>query len=229
MQVRVGLPEQLRSQAAALYWQAFGGKLGRVMGPDARALAFLQRVIRADHCICAIGRDGRLLGIAGFKSPYGSFAGGTPQDLRAVYGPVGALWRGSLLRLLQSEIDNDRFLIDGLCVASDQRGKGIGAALLTALIAEARGRGYGAVRLEVIDTNIRARALYERMGFAPWRSATIGPLRHVFGFSRAMTMVQDVPRQTGPEPGPELAHGPQGPSDTVALMARLSNSAIRMD
>ena len=37
-----------------LYWQAFGGKLGRVLGPDARALAFLERVIREDHVIVAL-------------------------------------------------------------------------------------------------------------------------------------------------------------------------------
>jgi len=191
--VRLGLPEHLKPQAATLYWQAFGGKLGRVMGPEPRAHAFLLRVLRADHCICALSDDGALLGIAGFKSPRGSFAGGEAQDLQAVYGRVGAAWRGSLLRLLQSEVDNDRFLIDGICVAREQRGRGVGSALVTALMAEAVARGYSAIRLEVIDTNIRARALYERLGFAAWRSETLGPLRHVFGFSRAVTMVRALP------------------------------------
>lgn len=193
MQVRLGLPEHLRPQAVDLYWQAFGSKLGRVMGPDDRAHAFLRRVIRPDHCICALSDDGELIGIAGFKSPHGSFAGGDAHDMRVIYGRVGAAWRSSLLRLLQSEIDNDRFLIDGLCVARHQRGQGVGSALMTALMAEASRRGYGAIRLEVIDTNIRARALYERLGFAPWRSETLGPLRHVFGFSRAVTMVRPLP------------------------------------
>ncbi|NEX46068.1 GNAT family N-acetyltransferase [Rhodobacter sp. ETT8] len=163
------------------------------MGPAPRAHAFLLRVLRADHCICALSDEGRLLGIAGFKSPQGSFAGGASEDLRRVYGYWGAAWRGALLRLLQSDIDNDRFLIDGLCVARDQRGQGIGSALVSALMDEARRRGYGAIRLEVIDTNIRARALYERLGFAPWRSETLGLLRHVFGFSRAVTMVRALP------------------------------------
>jgi ribosomal protein S18 acetylase RimI-like enzyme len=187
-----GLPEHLKQQAADLYWQAFGGKLGRIMGPDVRAHAFLLRVIRSDHCICAVSDEGRLLGIAGFKSPAGSFAGGDMGDLRAVYGRIGAAWRSSLLRLLQTDVDNERFLIDGICVDRDQRGKGIGKALVLALIEEASLRGYPAVRLEVIDTNIRARALYERMGFAARRSEPLGPLRHVFGFSRAVTMVRSL-------------------------------------
>ncbi|MFN4128711.1 MAG: GNAT family N-acetyltransferase [Paracoccaceae bacterium] len=193
MQIQLGLPEHLRTQAADLYWQAFGGKLGRVMGPEPRAHAFLLRVLRADHCICAVSDDGQLLGIAGFKSPAGSFAGGEAQDLQAVYGRIGAAWRSSLLGLLQTDIDNDRFLIDGICVARDQRGRGIGSALMAALMAEASARGYGAIRLEVIDTNIRARALYERLGFAAGHIETIGPLRHVFGFSRAVTMVRALP------------------------------------
>lgn len=193
MQISFGLPDHLRSQAADLYWQAFGGKLGRVMGPAPRAHAFLLRVLRADHCICALSAEGQLLGIAGFKSPHGSFAGGDAEDLQRIYGRVGAAWRSALLRLLQSDIDNDRFLVDGLCVAREARGQGIGSALMTALMAEASARGYGAIRLEVIDTNIRARALYERLGFAASRSETLGPLRHVFGFSRAVTMVRALP------------------------------------
>ena len=193
MHVRIGLPEHLKPQAAILYWQAFGGKLGRVMGPEPRAHAFLLRVQRADHCICALSDDGQLLGIAGFKSPQGSFAGGEAGDLRAVYGRIGAAWRGGLLRLLQSEVDNDRFLIDGICVAREARGHGVGSALVAALMAEATARGYQAIRLEVIDTNIRARALYERLGFAAWRVETLGPLRHVFGFSSAVTMVRALP------------------------------------
>lgn len=193
MQISFGLPDHLRPQAADLYWQAFGGKLGRVMGPAPRAHAFLLRVLRADHCICALSPDGQLLGIAGFKSPHGSFAGGEAEDLQRIYGRIGAAWRSGLLRLLQSDIDNDRFLVDGLCVAREARGQGIGSALMAALMAEASARGYGAIRLEVIDTNIRARALYERLGFAAWRSETLGPLRHVFGFSRAVTMVRALP------------------------------------
>lgn len=193
VQICFGLPEPLRPQAAHLYWQAFGGKLGRVMGPAPRAHAFLLRVLRADHCLCALSDDGALLGIVGFKSPQGSFAGGDLADLQSVYGHLGAAWRSALLRLLQSDTDNDRFLVDGLCVAPAARGQGIGSALMAALMDEARGRGYSAIRLEVIDTNIRARALYERLGFAAWRSETLGPLRHVFGFSRAVTMVRALP------------------------------------
>ena len=190
--VSLGLPPSLRAQAASIYWQAFGGKLGRVMGPDARAHAFLARVMRADHALVARDKTGALLGLAGFKTPQGSFAGGSWTDMRAVYGLAGLAWRLPLLALLSREVDNDRFLLDGICVAPAARGLGVGSALMAAIEDEARARGYAYVRLDVIDTNWRARALYERLGYMGIKTAPLGPLRHVFGFDAAVTMVKPV-------------------------------------
>lgn len=187
----LGLPADQRAAAARLYWQAFGGKLGRVMGPEALALAFLTRVIREDHVIAALDDD-RLLGLIGFKTPGGAFAGGGMADLRAVYGVAGSLWRGALLRMLSREVDGERFLVDGICVAAEARGLGIGSALIEAICVEARSRGYAEVRLDVIDTNHRARALYERQGFVATRTTGLGLLRHVFGFAAATTMVRPI-------------------------------------
>ncbi len=185
-----GLPESLRPQAVELYWQAFGGKLGRVMGPDRKARAFLHAVIRADHAMVAVDDQGQLLGLLGFKSPAGSFAGGDLAQMRRHYGLFGSAWRVPLLWLLGREVDNDRFLIDGLCVARQARSLGIGTALLHAAYDRARARGYAAIRLDVVDTNWRARQLYERHGFQVVKTSPLGLLRHVFGFAAAHTMVR---------------------------------------
>lgn len=192
IRIEQGLPDALRAEAAVLYWQAFGGKLGRVLGPEDLALRFLTRVMRADHCLTAIDAEGHLVGLAGFKTRHGSFAGGSEADLRAIYGQIGGRWRALLLRLLGNEVDNRRFLLDGLCVTRGARGQGVGTALLEAIVAEARARGYPAVRLDVVDTNWRAKALYERRGFVVARTAEIGPLRLIFGFNAAHTMVRTV-------------------------------------
>ncbi|MGV8986214.1 MAG: GNAT family N-acetyltransferase [Cypionkella sp.] len=187
-----GLPDHLRADAARLYWQAFGDKLGIIMGPESRALAYLQRVIRPDHVLIALSDEGRLLGLAGFKSPQASFASGGPDDLRASYGLIGGTWRARLLGWLGQEIDNENFLLDGLCVAPDCRGQGLGTTLMEAIFAEARQRGYASVRLDVVDTNWRAQALYRRLGFVETRHENIGVLRHVFHFTTAITMVRQI-------------------------------------
>ena len=187
-----GLHAHLRPEAARLYWEAFGGKLGRVMGPEDRALAFFQRVIRADLCFAALDGEGRLVGIAGYKTPAGSFAGGSWADLTAVYGAFGGRWRGWILWALNRGVDNDRFLVDGICVAREHRGMGVGSLLLAALYREAVERGYGSVRLDVVQNNWRARALYERQGFRATRTEELGLLRFLFGFASSTTMVRPL-------------------------------------
>lgn len=190
-----GLPEALRREAAGLYWKAFGSKLGRVLGPDDRALAFIEGAILASHAIVALDDEGRLLGLVGFKTPEGSFADGSYGLLRRVYGTWGGLWRGLALELLTREVDNARFLIDGLCVAPWARGQGIGSRLLAEAMALARARDYGEIRLDVVETNPRARALYERLGFVALRTERLGVLRHLFGFEAATTMVRGLGRE----------------------------------
>lgn len=193
MRVIAGLPDRLRPAAARLYWQAFGGKLGRVMGPADRAQSFLERAIRGDHALCALGDRGELLGLIGFRSVLGAFAEGTPDQWRAVYGRMGALWRAEVLRALVRDVDNERFLIDGLCVAQDARGQGVGTALIESVAVRAASLGYRELRLDVIDSNLRARALYERLGFRALRTEPIGMLRHLFGFEASTTMVLALP------------------------------------
>lgn len=188
----VGLPDALRPQAARLYWQAFGPKLGRVLGPEPRALAYLARVMRAQQAISAIGPDGRLLGLAGFRTAQGGFASGQAADLSAIYGPLGGLWRSALLTRLSDEPDEARFLLDGICVAPSARGQGLGSALIETICDEARQRGFAAVRLDVIEANTRAIALYERLGFQVTARHSIGALRLAFRFNAALTMVRDL-------------------------------------
>jgi len=184
-----GLPDRLRAEAADLYWEAFGDKLARVMGPKPKAVAFLCIALREDHVISALSEGGDLLGLIGFKTHAGSFAGGEWADLRAVYGGFGALWRAWFFSLLQRDVENERFLLDGICVAPHARGKGVGTLLLQAVCDEARARSYSGVRLDVIATNIRARALYERFGFVAVKTEKLGLLRHIFGFTASTTMV----------------------------------------
>lgn len=190
--LRNGLPESLRPEAANLYWDAFGGKLGRVMGPKAKAVRFLQKALRCDHAIAALSESGDLLGFVGFKTHEGSFAGGDWADLRAVYGWFGAGWRASMLSFLERDIENERFLLDGICVVPSARGQGVGTVLLQAICDEAKARHYPGVRLDVISSNPRARALYERFGFVSVKTESIGILRHIFGFDASTTMVKQL-------------------------------------
>jgi len=192
MKITVGIPAGDRDEAATLYWDAFGEKLGFTMGPKYQALMFVRSVLRPDHGICAHDENGRLLGIAGFKTAQGALVGGGFNDLRRVYGWTSAAIRFVLLATLERDTENERFLMDGLFVAPEARGSGVGTALLDAIVDEARRRGYAQVRLDVVDTNPRAKALYRHVGFREVKTVRIGLLRHIFRFNASTAMVRDV-------------------------------------
>lgn len=191
MQVTKGFNPADRHKVAMLYWGAFGDKLGRVMGPQRKALEYIELVLRADHGLSVYDGDA-LLGVVGFKTAHGALVGGNWQDMVQVYGRFGALWRAGFLALLERDTENERFLMDGIFVAPQARGRGVGSALLRAIEDEARGRGYSELRLDVIDSNTRARDLYERVGYRPMRTDHLGPLRWIFGFASSTMMVKTL-------------------------------------
>lgn len=186
------IPTGGRPAAAALFWSAFSNKLGPVMRPEGKALAFLEGAIDPEYGHCALDRQGRVIGLAGFKTDTGALINGGWRDLRRVYGTLGAAWRAPLLALLERDVQPGVLLMDGIAVAPEARGLGIGTALLDAIAQRAGSMGLGQVRLDVIDSNPRARALYERQRFRAIGTENIGPLRHLFGFRTATRMIRDL-------------------------------------
>lgn len=82
--------------------------------------------------------------------------------------------------------------MDGIFVRAEARGLGVGSALLDAIERHAAGSGLKQVRLDVIDENPRARALYARRGFEATSTVSLGMLKPLFGFQSATTMIKAI-------------------------------------
>jgi len=189
---QAGFPEGQRRHVAQLYWQAFSGKLGGILGPEDKAVTFFARVLDPRFSISIMSASGEVLGVAGYKTREGGLVGGELRDLQAVYGWIGGLWRGLAMSALDRHVSADILLMDGIFVSPAARGTGIGGRLLDAIAQEARIRKLRGVRLDVIDTNPRAKALYLRKGFVPVEEQKLGPLKWIFGFSTATGMELSV-------------------------------------
>lgn len=188
--IRLGVPAKLRVPATVLYCEALKAKLRPFLGPADRAARFLAPAMRPERAFVATNGAG-ILGIAGFQDEgIGLFDFGLAQLWRE-YGlsaPVRALG----LATLDRREPGDTLQMDGIAVDAAARGRGVGTRLLAAICDHARSRGKSHVRLDVIDTNPRARALYERQGFIAGETVGLGPLRPIFPFRAVTTMRKPV-------------------------------------
>ncbi|MEQ8657962.1 MAG: GNAT family N-acetyltransferase [Hyphomicrobiales bacterium] len=190
--IEPGLRADHRKDAVLGYWEAFSRKLRYPLGPRHKALAFIERVLDPTHAISAISSDGEFLGVAGFKTPDGAFVGGGLSEMIKVYGSIGGTVRGLLIGLLERENEPDTLLMDGIFVQPAARSRGVGTLLLSAIEEHAVRCGLTRVRLDVIDTNPRAKALYTQRGFVETSQMSVWPFSGLFGFQNASTMTKAV-------------------------------------
>lgn len=193
-----GFPDGDRHEVARMYWAAFGGKLRVALRPDHKAITMLAGALNPKSSIVARAIDGQLLGVAGYKTPMGSLVAITFDVLKQHFGVLGAIWRGTILAFLERRPNVGTLLMDGIFVSERARGQGVGTLLLNAIKRKAREQGCTQVRLDVIDTNPRARLLYEREGFRAVAVRNLGPLRKLFGFRYATTMIVEIAQEPQP-------------------------------
>ncbi|WP_406055970.1 GNAT family N-acetyltransferase [Streptomyces sp. NBC_01077] len=189
--VRRGVPEGSEARVAALYWEAFGRKLGAALNPPDKARAFLAAHLHRDRAVTALV-DGEVAGVAGYRLDGRGLTGGGASDVLAAYGVVRGLPRLALLGLLGRRPADRELVMDGIAVAPEHRGTGIGGLLLREIAAVAAEAGCRRIRLDVIDVNPRARALYERHGFVAVRTEKTPYLRGLMGFGAVTTMHRPV-------------------------------------
>ncbi|MFF8838030.1 GNAT family N-acetyltransferase [Streptomyces sp. NPDC015130] len=189
--VRRGVPEGGAARVAALYWEAFGRKLGPALDPPDKARAFLAAHLHHDRGVTAL-LDGEVAGVAGYRLGGRGLLGGGAGDVLRAYGVLRGLHRVALLALLERSPARGELVMDGIAVAPGHRGAGIGSLLLREIAAVAAEAGCRRIRLDVIDVNPRARALYERHGFVAVRTDRTPYLRDLMGFGAVTTMHRPV-------------------------------------
>ncbi|MET9646993.1 GNAT family N-acetyltransferase [Streptomyces syringium] len=189
--IRRGVPAGAERRAAELYWDAFGRKLGPALNPPDKAVTFIAAHLNADRAVCAL-LDGQLVGLAGYQLGGRAFTGGSASDVLRAYGHLRGLHRLPLLALFERHPAPGQLVMDGIAVDPGLRGRGVGSLLIEEVAAVAAEQDRREIRLDVIDTNLRARALYERRGFTAVRTERTPYLRGLLGFGAVTTMRRAV-------------------------------------
>lgn len=193
LQIEDGLIEQDRPRAAALYWEAFRRKLRPAFGTEDVGTAVVTASLRPDRILVA-RVNGSVVGVCGYTADGASAVDLSWTSLRSHLSRRGAIRAIAALAILARSSSHDALVLDGICVAGNHRGMGIGTAFLEAAGARAREFGFRAIRLTVVDTNPRAEALYRRLGFVAVGGGALGALSVVYGFDRYITLERTLER-----------------------------------
>ena len=188
--LRFGLPDELRTPAIRLYYEAFSKKFAHLMTPD-EALEILTALLNEDQVICAL-QDGNLAGFAGIQHGKKRLFKSSIAPFIKNLGLLRGLFAAFVLMLFGRPHKSGELLMDGICVDKNMRGQGVGTLLLQATFDFAKQHNYKTIRLDVVDTNPGARKLYARMGFEPTGSHSYPFTKQLMGFSASTTMIKTV-------------------------------------
>lgn len=196
-----GFAEHERCEAATLYEQAFGAKLGVGIKSAEQRIhllsdgfeldhAFVARKGQAEHGHSVVQPANKIIALAGFSTQTGALTAGiTYRKILRQLGFFKGQKAAFVLSLFERKAKPNELLMDGIVVDEHHRGQGVGTKLFAALIEFAADEGYHSIRLDVIDTNPGAKVLYERLGFVAERTNTFEVLRPWLGFGASTTML----------------------------------------
>jgi ribosomal protein S18 acetylase RimI-like enzyme len=188
VEIKLGLEDDLRLTGVELYDEAFAAKLSAMIPDQGLRRQVLMEAADAGRCLTARSPGG-LLGICGFHHAGRSFTGQLSAGLLfRRLGILGGLRACVVGTMMIRKPEEGELLMDGIAVMRQARGQGIGGRLIATLAEFARKEGYSRIRLDVIDTNPRARALYERSGFVETARRETGGLTRTMGFGAVTTM-----------------------------------------
>jgi ribosomal protein S18 acetylase RimI-like enzyme len=189
LRVQIGLQEQLLTEIASLYDEAFKGKFKWAIGSQLKRVRLWSQIIDPKHVI-GIFREEQLLGILLYSTPNNSGWKnvGIIRRIWALLPSKEALKILFIFGLLEKSLPKNLLYIEAIAVSDEARGMGIGTQLLTVVESVARGSGFEGLELRVIQENYRARLLYEREGFRMTGTEDTGFISPLVGFKSAHKM-----------------------------------------
>ncbi|MCL4378787.1 MAG: GNAT family N-acetyltransferase [Actinobacteria bacterium] len=132
--------------------------------------------------------DTRVVGLIGLQYENKNFIEFTYDDLRKYFNPFQSYFIYSIYKMSSPKLKDGVLRIDSIAVDSSFRSLGIGTKLINRVFEFAKTRGFREVILEVVDTNPRAKDLYERIGFKQKKIIRYYFLTRPAGFSSEYIM-----------------------------------------
>lgn len=195
--IQKGLTVEQLPEAVALFDIAFQSKMAIAIPDAAIRRRFFGTIFNAESCVSAV-LDGKLIGFVGFQTATEAFSGGITgagvpwQKIRSHLGFFAGLRAALIFAIFHRKPEPGTLILDGVTVDTTLRGRGIGKLLMNGVMKYAEEESFKQVKLGVLDTNVVAKALYEKVGFVVTGKKDLGWLRHLLGASGYYVMIRPI-------------------------------------
>ena len=158
LEIGFGVPENQRLRVAKIMYEAFETKLKRFLKVKQNS-SLIAGHLRNDRIVVALS-NGVVVGVGGLKFEGKEFLDiGFWQLLRELnFNVFRVLFLGLMFI---DRVEQREMLLDVLAVSRDMRSKGIGTRIMNYVIDFASSNNFKKIKLSVVDTNKRAKRLYE--------------------------------------------------------------------
>ena len=191
------LTETQKEQAARLFYESFSLKFDHfywLKGDADKATALLQYGMNYQKGMYALQEE-RVVGGIALLTGKGGYEHYTFAEVKQFYGRLKALWfifRQFFYHIFSGRHGKDSVHVAELFVEESARGQGIGTRLLVEAEGYARTLGRRFLTLDVVDTNVGALRLYQRLGFEIIRTLPTGFFTRGAGFKKVYAMKKAV-------------------------------------
>ena len=174
-------------RAIEILYYAFEQKIRALIKSKEKALAIYNKSLKNDQVFYAL-LDGNVVGLIGLQYKNKTFLEFKYRDLRKYFNPLQSYFIYKIYKLTSPKIKDDVLRIDSIAVDKSFRNLGIGTQLINKVFEFAKNKGFKKVILEVINTNPKAKGLYERIGFKEKKIVRYYFLTRSAGFSSEYIM-----------------------------------------
>jgi len=176
-----------RIRAIEILYYAFEQKIRALIKSKEKALAIYNKSLKNDQVFYAL-LDGNVVGLIGLQYGNKTFLELKYRDLRKYFSPLKSYFIYRIYKLTSPKIKDDVLRIDSIAVDKSFRSLGIGTQLINKVFEFAKNKGFKEIILEVINTNPKAKTLYERIGFKEKKIVRYYFLTRSAGFSSEYLM-----------------------------------------
>lgn len=191
------LTEEQKEEASKIYFEAFSKKFANFWlfeSDEAIATSCLKDGVHFDRGLYAV-LDGHVLGIMGLdfdKEEYKKLTYKTFRKYYSVWGAFQRVFWNFIIFKLSANVKREKLHVDAVAVSKDARGMGIGTMLFNRVFEMAKEKDCDKISLTVVDTNPKAKKLYEKLGFKVVKVYEYGKATERAGFTKEILMVKEL-------------------------------------